>query len=211
MIPTRTKKYPDECNWDQVDDSFKEEINNEMIASTLWMASQFIQTNKDIEIWIQYVSKVEEIFRIIEGGRQSIALVGEHGFGKMSIVDGIAQLMVEERVPKRLHDKRLVQLSTSALLSGTTMNGAIERLRRMMHEISKAGNIILFINNIHDLVTVGGETEGLDVSEVLAEFLGPGRFLTITSTTTEGYNKHIKKSYTQLTMIDKLNHCAINF
>ena len=153
--------------------------------------------------------EIEEIFRIIEGGRQSIALVGEHGVGKMSIVEGIAQLMVEERVPKRLHDKRLVQLSTSALLSGTTMNGAIERLRRMMHEISKAGNIILFINNIHDLVTVGGETEGLDVSEVLAEFLGPGRFLTITSTTTEGYNKHITN--TQLgTVLSRVNIKEMN-
>jgi hypothetical protein len=69
-------------NWDQVDDSFKEEINNEMIASTLWMASQFIQTNKDIEIWIQYVSKVEEIFRINffenEYAQTAITLSAQH-------------------------------------------------------------------------------------------------------------------------------------
>ncbi|MBI5221918.1 MAG: ATP-dependent Clp protease ATP-binding subunit [Candidatus Magasanikbacteria bacterium] len=140
--------------------------------------------------------EIEEIFRIVEGGRQSVALVGERGVGKMSIIEGIAQKMVEEDVPKRLQDKRLVQLSTSALLAGTTVSGAQERLIRIMNEIARAKNIILFIKNIQDLVSinVGEGSEGMDVSETLAEYLGSGRFLTLTTSTVEGYNRHILNS-----------------
>ncbi len=140
--------------------------------------------------------EIEEIFRIIEGGRQSVVLVGERGVGKMSIIEGIAQKMIEDDVPKRLQDKRLVQLSTSGLLAGTTLSGAQERLMHIMNEISRAGNIILFVKNVQDLVSISGEQgkEGLDVSETLAEFLGPSKFLTLSTTTLDGYNKHILNS-----------------
>lgn len=140
--------------------------------------------------------EIEEIFRIIEGGRQSVVLVGEHGVGKMSIMEGITQRMIEGDAPKRLHDKRLVQLSTSALVAGTTLSGAQERLLMMMREIRKAKNIILFINNIHDLVSLnaGQGQEGLDVSETLAEHLGSSDVLMFATSTTDGYNKHIINS-----------------
>ena len=140
--------------------------------------------------------EIEEIFRIVEGGRQSVALVGERGVGKMSIIEGIAQKMVEEDVPKRLRDKRLVQLSTSSLLAGTTISGAQERLIRIMNEIARAKNIILFIKNIQDLVSInsGEGGEGMDVSETLAEYLGSSRFLTLSTSTIDGYNRHILNS-----------------
>ena len=147
-----------------------------------------------IEQCVARDNEIEEIFRIIEGGRQSVILVGEHGAGKMSIVEGITERMIEDRVPDRLKDKRLVQLSTSALLAGATTNGAIERLRQMMAEIARAGNVILFINNLHDLISAPGDSEGLDVSEALSEFLGSSKFLTIATTTPKGYNKHITNS-----------------
>ena len=136
--------------------------------------------------------EIQEIFRIIEGGRQSVVLVGSHGVGKMSIIEGIAQLMIEDDVPDRLKDKRLIQLSTSALLAGTTVSGAQQRIIKIMNEVSRAKNIILFVKNIHDLVGVtetGGE--GVDISETLSEYLGPGKFLTLATTTTENYNKEI--------------------
>lgn len=136
--------------------------------------------------------EIDDIFRIIEAGRQSVALVGERGVGKMSIIEGIAQRMVEERVPERLRDKRLVQLSTSALLAGTTVSGAQERLIRIMHEVARARNIILFINNIHDLM--GGGQGSMDVSETLSEFLGPGQFLTLATTTPDNFNQRILSS-----------------
>lgn len=138
--------------------------------------------------------EIEEIFRIVEGGRQSIVLVGDRGVGKKTILEGIAQLMVEDQVPERLKDKRLVQLSTSSLLAGTTVSGAQERLLRMMTEISKAGNIILCIYNLQDLVGGEGEGAGLDVSETLAEFIGSGRVLVFATTTTQGYNRFLLNS-----------------
>ncbi|HYE59704.1 MAG TPA: ATP-dependent Clp protease ATP-binding subunit [Candidatus Kapabacteria bacterium] len=139
--------------------------------------------------------EIDEVFRSIEGGRQSIVLVGEHGVGRMTMMEGIAERMVEGSVPKRLFDKRLVQLSTSSLLAGTTIAGAQERLIHMIREIKRAGNIILFINNIHDLMTVNNtEGEGLDVSETLAEYLSGGNLVMFATTTTEAYNRHIVNS-----------------
>ena len=138
----------------------------------------------------------EEIFRVIEGGRQSLVLVGDYGVGKRTIIEGLAQKMVIEDVPKRLHDKRLVRLNISSLLAGTTPAGAVERLQRMMSEIGKAGNVILYIHNIHELVGVAAGTGkgSLDVSDTLAEYLGSGRFLTIADTTPEYYSQLIVNS-----------------
>lgn len=138
--------------------------------------------------------EIKEIFRIIEGGRQSVVLVGESGVGKMSLVEGIAQKMVEDDVPQRLQDKRLVQLSISALLAGTTVSGAQERLMRIMQEIAKAQNIVLFIKNIDDLIGTTSNGEGLDVSETLAEYLGPGKFLTFATANVNNYNQRISNT-----------------
>ena len=131
--------------------------------------------------------EIEEIFRSIDAGRSGVVLVGEHGVGKKTIVDGITERMIEEAVPKRMYDKRLVQLSTTALVAGVDINGAQERLIHMMNEIAHAKNIILFINNLQDLVT----GKGFDISETLAEYLSSGRFLIIATATSEGYNQHI--------------------
>ncbi len=139
--------------------------------------------------------EINEIFRVIESGRQSVVLVGERGVGKMSIVEGIAMKMIEDDVPKRMRDKRLVQLSTSALLAGTTVSGAQERLIGIMNEVSRAGNIILFVKNLPDIM--GGEvdeSQGMDVSKTLAEFMGRGDVVVFATSGVEGYNKHIVNS-----------------
>lgn len=140
-------------------------------------------------------SETEEIFRVVEGGGMSVLLVGEGGVGKRTIVEGIAERMVVGDVPKRLYDKRLVRLSTSALLAGTSPSGAVERLRSIMIEVSRARNIILFINNIHELVGVSaGGQESLDVAGTLAEFLNGGSFLTIATTTNDAFSHSIVRS-----------------
>ncbi len=131
--------------------------------------------------------EIEEILRAIDAGRSGVVLVGEHGVGKMTLIHGIAERMIEDAVPKRMFDKRLVQLSTTALVAGVDINGAQERLIHMMGEISHAKNIILFINNLQDLVT----GKGFDISETLAEYLSSGRFIIIATATSEGYNQHI--------------------
>ncbi len=150
----------------------------------------------NIDTCVARDEEIEEVFRIVEGGRQSVVLVGERGVGKRTIIEGIVERMIEDTVPKRLRDKRLVQISTSALLAGTTVAGAQERLIRMMNEIAHAGNVIVFINNIHDLMSIGtgNGDSGMDVSETLAEYLNSGRFLTFATTTVDAYNRFILRS-----------------
>ncbi len=139
--------------------------------------------------------ELEEIFRVVEGGQSNVILVGDSGVGKKSIMEGLSEKMVADDVPARLKDKRLVRLSVSSLLAGTTPSGAVERLLSIVNEIGRARNIILFIHNIHDLigVTTGAEG-GLDVANSLAEKLSGGHFLTFATTDSDAYAKHIVSS-----------------
>ncbi len=140
--------------------------------------------------------EMAEVFRIVEGGQQNVILVGDYGVGKKSIIEGIADRMVQDDVPDRLKDKRLIRLSVSSLLAGTTPSGAVERLINIMREIARAGNIILLIHNIHELIGVsaGGQSESLDVAGTLADYLTGGRFMTIATTTTEAHARYIANS-----------------
>jgi ATP-dependent Clp protease ATP-binding subunit ClpC len=140
--------------------------------------------------------EIEEIFRIVEGGRQNVMLVGPTGVGKRTIIDGIVERMVKDAVPKRLRDKRLVQVSATALLAGTTVAGAEERLLAIARDVRRAGNVILFIENIHDLMSMsaaGGDV-GLDVSEALSEVLSTSGVFVFATATLDGFNRHIMNS-----------------
>lgn len=144
-----------------------------------------------LETCVARSNEIDEIFQVIEGGQSNLLLVGEHGVGRKTIIEGIAQSMIEDEVPEKLKDKRLVRLSVSALLSGTTPEGAVERLRRIMEEMSRARNVVLFINNLHELIGVSvGEAGSLDIAGTLAEFLNNKRFLVIATTTPEDYSQH---------------------
>ncbi len=155
------------------------------------LAAQFGRTTT----CIAREKELQAIFQVVEGGQNSVLLVGDYGVGKKTIIEGIAELMVEEKVPPRLSDKRMVRLSISSLLAGTTPAGAVERLENSMYEISRAGNIIVCINNIQELIGVSaGGRQSLDVASTLAEYLSAGRFLTIATTTTEAYAQTISNS-----------------
>lgn len=139
--------------------------------------------------------ELEEIFRVVEGGQSNVILVGDSGVGKKSIMEGLSERMVADDVPARLKDKRLVRLSVSSLLAGTSPAGAVERLLSIIYEINRAGNIILFVHNIHDLIGVTtGAGGGLDVASSLAEKLSSGRFLTFATTDSDAFTKHITNS-----------------
>ena len=162
-------------------------LNN--FSDDLTLLAQF----GNLESCIARENEIEEIVRIVEGGGQNVILVGDSGVGKNSIIAGLAQKMVEDDVPARLQDKRLVRLSVPKLLAGTTPAGAVERLIGIMQDIGRSGNVILFINNIHELtgVSAGGESGSLDVAGTLNEYLGSGRFLTFATTTQDEYSRHI--------------------
>jgi len=138
--------------------------------------------------------EINEIFNIIQSGRYSTVLVGLPGVGKENIVEGIANLMVEEDVPALMRDKRFVSLSIPRLVAGADRGGELEqRVSIIMQEIIRAGNIILHINDIHNLVGLASVgTENIDLSEMFAEFLSRKSIITITTTTPDDYTKYLE-------------------
>ncbi len=162
------------------------------LSQDLTIAAKFGQLNH----CVAREKEINEMFRVIEGGRQNVLLVGPPGIGKMSIMEGVVEQMVKDAVPRRLQDKRLVQISNSALLAGTTVAGAEERLMRIVREIRRAGNVILFIHNIHDLMIAGADSggKGLDVAGALSEALASKDIFVFATTTLEGFNRHIVNS-----------------
>ncbi|MDD5031757.1 MAG: AAA family ATPase [Patescibacteria group bacterium] len=137
--------------------------------------------------------EMEDIFGSFTGGHTGVILVGPLGAGKRTVAEGLAQLMVEEDVPKFLKDKRLLELEVARLVSGATPAQAQERLLVIIDEVRKAGNIVLYIENIENLagITSGGE-ESLELSEVLAEALNRRSLFCLTAATIENYSKYIE-------------------
>lgn len=137
--------------------------------------------------------EINSIFEAFIGGHSGVLLVGPNGVGKSTIVNGLAQLMVEEKVPSFLKDKRLVELDISRLISGAEAAQAQERLLMAITEINRSANIILYIDNIENLIGISsGSKESLDLSEVLAEALSRRHIMCLASATTENYTKYIE-------------------
>lgn len=139
--------------------------------------------------------EIEMIFRVIEGGLQSVVLVGPEGVGKTTLLGGIAQLMVEERVPKILQDKRLVRLSVPHLISGVSPAMAQERLLQLFYEVSKSRNIILAVTDIEQMtgITSGGESTA-DLASTFVDFLSRSGSFAISTTTPQAYAAAIERS-----------------
>jgi ATP-dependent Clp protease ATP-binding subunit ClpC len=137
--------------------------------------------------------ELDEIFRVLEGSRTGALLVGHLGVGKTSIVEGLAQRMVTEDVPAVLQDKRLVSLDVARLLAGADSSGAEERLLTLCDEVIRSGNIVLVVENLHNLsgITAGGESS-LDLSEVFAQILSRHQFYCLGTTNTVDYSKAIE-------------------
>ncbi len=130
--------------------------------------------------------EIEEIFRVIEGGRESAVLVGPLGVGKGSILSGIAGLMVEERVPDILKDKRLVRISIPHLVAGVTEEVAQERILLMLDEVARSRNIILAFLDLDQLTD--------DLATLLVDFLSRSGTFAIGTTTPQDYTSTIERS-----------------
>jgi ATP-dependent Clp protease ATP-binding subunit ClpC len=121
-------------------------------------------------------------------------LVGEPGVGKSAIAEGIAQLIVEGRVPDTLKNKRIVMLDMGSLVAGTKYRGEFEaRLRGIIKEMEENRNIILFIDEIHTIIGAGSASGSLDASNMLKPALSRGMFQCIGATTLDEYRKYIEK------------------
>jgi len=123
------------------------------------------------------------------------ALIGEPGVGKTAIVEGLAQRIIEGKIPELLRDKRVVTLDLAGVVAGTKYRGEFEsRMKRLMAEINAAeGEIILFIDEFHNLVGAGAAEGAIDASNILKPALARGELQCIGATTPDEYRKHIEK------------------
>ena len=121
-------------------------------------------------------------------------LIGEPGVGKTAIVEGLAQKIVSKSIPEILRDKRVVTLDLSSMVAGSKYRGEFEeRIKTVMKEIREAGNVILFIDEIHTIVGAGAAEGAIDASNILKPALARGEIQCIGATTTDEYRKYIEK------------------
>lgn len=146
-----------------------------------------------LDICVGRDKEINAIFEAFTGGHHGVLLIGPVGVGKSSIIGGLAQLMVEENVPKFLKDKRLVEVDVSRLVSGADSTTAQERLLGSISEANRSGNIILYLDNVENLIGISaGSSESLDLSEVLAEAINRSHVFCIAAATTENYSRYIE-------------------
>jgi len=144
------------------------------------------------------IGRDDEIERVIQilsrRTKNNPALIGEPGVGKTAIVEGLAQRIVDNSVPRILANKRIVTLDLGLLVAGTKYRGQFEeRLKAIMKEISQADNIILFIDELHTLVGAGAAEGSIDASNMLKPALSRGELQCIGATTLGEYRKYIEK------------------
>ena len=122
------------------------------------------------------------------------ALVGEPGVGKTAIAEGLAQRMALGNVPPQLKEKRLISLNMASLVAGTKYRGEFEeRLRDVLAEIKRSGDIILFVDEMHTIVGAGAAEGAIDAANIFKPALGRGELQLLGATTREEYRKYIEK------------------
>lgn len=121
-------------------------------------------------------------------------LIGEPGVGKTAIVEGLASRIVDGAVPDTLEQKRILTLDLSGMVAGSKYRGEFEeRIKRALHETKAAGNILLFIDELHTVIGAGGAEGAIDASNILKPAMARGEIQVIGATTREEYRKHIEK------------------
>ncbi|MBU3219675.1 ATP-dependent Clp protease ATP-binding subunit [Clostridium algidicarnis] len=144
------------------------------------------------------VGRKEETQRVLEilsrRTKNNPCFIGDPGVGKTAVVEGLAQKIVQGNIPELLKDKRVVTLDLSSMIAGAKYRGEFEeRLKNVMEEIRKAGDVILFIDEIHTIIGAGGAEGAIDASNILKPALARGEIQCIGATTIEEYRKHIEK------------------
>ena len=144
------------------------------------------------------IGRDEEINRmmqiLIRKTKNNPILLGEPGVGKTALAEGLAQRIYNKEVPLSLQNKRLVALDMSALIAGAKYRGEFEdRLKAVIEEVKKSGNIILFIDEIHTIVGAGAAEGGMDAANILKPALARGELHTIGATTLKEYRKFFEK------------------
>ena len=144
------------------------------------------------------IGRTKEIERVIQilsrRTKNNPILIGEPGVGKTAIAEGLAQRIVEGSVPYMLQDKKVYSLSMASLVAGAKYRGEFEeRLKGIIEEIRRTGDIILFIDEMHTLVGAGAAEGALDAANILKPALSRGEIQIIGATTLDEYKKHLEK------------------
>ncbi len=144
------------------------------------------------------VGRTEEMQRVVQilsrRMKNNPCLVGEPGVGKTAIVEGLAQLIVAGEVPETVVGKRVLSLDISGMVAGSKYRGEFEeRIKKLIAEVISAGNVILFVDELHTIIGAGGAEGAIDASNILKPALSRGEIQMIGATTTAEYRKYIEK------------------
>lgn len=144
------------------------------------------------------IGREDETERVIEilsrRTKNNPVLIGEPGVGKTAVAEGLAQKIIEGKIPEILKNKRVVTLDLSSMVAGSKYRGEFEeRLKKVMAEIRKEGNIILFIDEMHTIIGAGAAEGAIDASNILKPALARGEIQCIGATTIDEYRKHVEK------------------
>ena len=161
-----------------------EQFSEDLVAKAASM-DPVIGRDREIDVVIGILSRKN---------KNNPALVGEPGVGKTAIVEGLAQRMALGDVPPQLKEKRLVSLNMANLVAGTKYRGEFEeRLRDVLSEIRRSGDVILFVDEMHTIVGAGAAEGAIDAANIFKPALGRGELQIVGATTLEEYRKHIEK------------------
>ena len=144
------------------------------------------------------IGREEEIQRVIQilsrRTKNNPCLIGEPGVGKTAVVEGLALRIVEGRVPFTVRDKRVLTLDLSGMVAGSKYRGEFEeRIKKVIKEVIEAGNVILFLDELHTLIGAGGAEGAIDASNILKPSLARGEIQLIGATTVAEYRKYVEK------------------
>jgi ATP-dependent Clp protease ATP-binding subunit ClpC len=139
--------------------------------------------------------EIERVIQVLSRRtKNNPCLIGEPGVGKTAIAEGLAQRIIVGNVPETLKDKRVATLELAAVVAGTKYRGEFEeRLRKLMEELRTAGNVVVFIDELHTLIGAGAAEGAIDASNILKPALARGELQAIGATTLDEYRKHIER------------------
>ncbi|MEW6308132.1 MAG: ATP-dependent Clp protease ATP-binding subunit [Bacillota bacterium] len=144
------------------------------------------------------VGREREIERVIQilsrRTKNNPCLIGEPGVGKTAIAEGLAQRIVEGKVPETLKDKRVVSLDLASVVAGSKYRGEFEeRLKKVIEEIRQSGDVVVFIDELHTIIGAGAAEGAIDAANILKPALARGEMQAIGATTIDEYRKHVEK------------------
>ena len=144
------------------------------------------------------IGRAKEIERVIQilsrRTKNNPVLIGEPGVGKTAIAEGLAQRIIEGNVPEIIKDKRIVTLDLPGMIAGAKYRGEFEeRLKSVMNELKEAGDVILFIDEMHTIIGAGAAEGAIDASNILKPTLARGELQIVGATTIDEYRKYIEK------------------